>query len=56
LPFTSPGDLPDPGIEPVSPALQADFLPLDPLEKPLTFLTAYNNGLLRNYHKAKENK
>ena len=26
LPFPSPGDLPDPGIEPVSPALQADSL------------------------------
>ena len=25
LPFPSPGDLPDPGIEPVSPALQARF-------------------------------
>ena len=24
LPFTSPGDLPDPGIEPMSPALQAE--------------------------------
>ena len=24
LPFPSPGDLPDPGIEPVSPAWQAD--------------------------------
>ena len=24
LPFPSPGDLPDPGIEPGSPALQAD--------------------------------
>ena len=24
LPFHSPGDLPDPGIEPMSPALQAD--------------------------------
>ena len=24
----SPGDLPDPGIEPVSPALQVDSLPL----------------------------
>ena len=24
LPFPSPGDLPDPGIEPDSPALQAD--------------------------------
>ena len=27
LPFPSPGDLPDPGFEPVSPALQADALP-----------------------------
>ena len=26
LPFLSPGDLPDPGIELRSPALQADFL------------------------------
>ena len=28
LPFPSPGDLSDPGIEPRSPALQADSLPL----------------------------
>ena len=28
LPFPSPGDLPDPGIEPRSPALQADSLPI----------------------------
>ena len=27
LPFPSPGGLPDPGIEPRSPALQADALP-----------------------------
>ena len=27
LPFPSPGDLPDPGIEPRSPALHADSLP-----------------------------
>ena len=26
LPFPSPGDLPDPGMKPVSPALQADSL------------------------------
>ena len=31
LPFPSPGDLPDPGIEPGSPALQADSLPSEPL-------------------------
>ena len=29
LPFLSPGDLPDPGIEPGSPALQADSLPTE---------------------------
>ena len=29
-PFPSPGDLPDPGIEAVSPALQADSLPSEP--------------------------
>ena len=30
LPFPSPGDLPDPGIEPGSPALQTDALPSEP--------------------------
>ena len=34
LPFPAPGDLPNPGIEPVSPALQADSLPTEPLGKP----------------------
>ena len=34
LPFSSPGDLPDPGIEPGSPALQADFLLSEPPGKP----------------------
>ena len=29
LPFPSPGDLPDPGIEPGSPSLQADTLPFE---------------------------
>ena len=30
LPFPSPGDLPDPGIEPGSPAFQADALTAEP--------------------------
>ena len=30
LPFPSPGHLPDPGIEPGSPALQADALTSEP--------------------------
>ena len=34
LPFPSPGDLPNPGIEPGSPALQADALPPEPPGKP----------------------
>ena len=29
LPFLSPGDLPNPGIEPGSPALQVDSLPTE---------------------------
>ena len=35
LPFPSLGDLPDPGIQPRSPALQADALPSEPPGKPL---------------------
>ena len=38
LPFSPPGDLPDPGTEPespVPPALQADSLPTEPSGKPL---------------------
>ena len=31
LPFPSPGDLPNPGIKPGSPALQTDALPSEPL-------------------------
>ena len=34
LPFSSPGDLPNPGIEPGSPALQVDSLPSEPAGKP----------------------
>ena len=34
MPFPSPGDLPNPGIEPGSPALQGASLPLSHLESP----------------------
>ena len=34
LPFPSLGDIPDPGIEPRSPALQADALPSEPPGNP----------------------
>ena len=36
LPCPSPGDLPNPGIEPRSPVLQADSLPSEPPEKPIS--------------------
>ena len=38
LPFPPPGDLPDPGIEPRSPALQALSLLFEPPGKPKKFL------------------
>ena len=38
LPFPSPGDLPHPGIEPGSPALQADALTSEPPGKPLVHI------------------
>ena len=38
LPFPSLGDLPDLGIEPGSPALQADTLPAEPPGNPLSML------------------
>ena len=34
LPYPPPGDLPNPGIEPRSPALQVDSLPTEPPVKP----------------------
>ena len=33
MPFLSPGDIPDPGIKPGFPALQADSLSSEPLGK-----------------------
>ena len=43
LPFPSPGDLPHPGIKPVSPALQVDFLPCEPPGKPINCLLKNNS-------------
>ena len=37
--FPSPGDLPDPGIKPGSPASQADSLSAEPSGKPLRLLS-----------------
>ena len=48
LPFPSPGDLPDPGIEPRSPALQTDTLLSEPPGKPagaiLSFISKDGEG------------
>ena len=41
-PFPSPGDLPNPGMEPGSPALQAAFAPAEPPEKPFLKETGLN--------------
>ena len=38
LPFPSPGGLPDPGIEPRSPALQADSFPTELQGKPTVLI------------------
>ena len=45
LPFPSPGDLPDPGIEPRSPALQADALPSEPPGKHFGHWTTSKSSL-----------
>ena len=54
LPFPSPGDLPNPGIEPRSPTLQADALLSEPPEKEmathfntLAWKIPWTEGLLR---------
>ena len=44
LPFPSPGDLPDPGIEPRSPALQADALTSEPPGKLIQWRFLTNAG------------
>jgi len=38
LPFPSPGDLPDPGIEPWSPTLEADALTSEPPGKIVLYI------------------
>ena len=41
VPFPSPGDLPKPGIEPVSPALAGGFYATEPPGKPLVLYKLY---------------
>ena len=49
LPFPSPGDLPDPGIEPRSPALQADALPSEPPGKGLGYALLSTKHIMINF-------
>ena len=52
LPFPSPGDLLDPGIEPGYPEFQADALTSDPPVKPPLFsILSFKIFLLRNTFK-----
>ena len=44
LPFPSPVDLPNPGIEPRSPTLWVDFLSDEPPGKPLSYLKEFISG------------
>ena len=45
LPFPSPGDLPNPGIEPGSPALQADSLLTELLLETANLLMGFPGGI-----------
>ena len=53
LPFPSPGDLPYPGIESGSPALQADSLPTELQGKPNSILKSRDNTLPTKVHLVK---
>ena len=58
LPFPSPGDLPNPGIEPRSPTLQADCLPAEPHK--MSYKLMHNistlQSLLRRFRRVKSNR
>ena len=47
MPFLSPGDLPDPGIEPTSPALASGFFTTAPSGK-LTYWASVVAQLVKN--------
>ena len=59
LPFLSPGDLPNPGIEPGSPALQEDFSLAEPQGKssqPLTIMVLASEEPTIHRRNKKRNK
>ena len=50
LPFPSPGDLPNPGIEPGSPTMEADALTSEPAGKPYSFYTTSSKPQTQKKH------
>ena len=56
LPSPSPGDLPDPGIEPRSPALQSDALPSEPPGNPISSTQILQWAVQRAYFLCTTNK
>jgi len=48
LPFLSPGNLPDPGIEPMSPALAGRFFTTEPPGKPKEATQMANKHMKRH--------
>ena len=56
VPLLSPGDLPNPGIEPRSPALQADTLTSEPPGKPLDTVEESVNRERESHSSTKKQK
>ena len=54
LPFPSPGDLPNLGIEPWSPALEVDSLPLSHWGSPYGIIVSQRIGLVKPGQAKKE--
>ena len=50
LSFSSLGDLPDPRIEPIAPALAEGFFTAEPLGKPPRISSAYYIEYLKSFH------
>ena len=56
LTFLSPGDFPDPGIKPTSPALTSGFFTTEPPRKPLCSGILYGKKSAIKLHKKKKKK
>jgi len=54
LPFLSPGDLLDPGMEPVSPALAGGFFTIEPLSHPHFLIMIHIEKHAKQAHRASD--